>query len=595
MSATDIQKIENLLREVLDKINGIDSPKLDESASAEFIKKFESLNKKFDKKSKDFINEIKESLEKYQATNSELMENVDSALPENIRDFIASIAKEMAELKELFEKFNEEYVDISVNTSMAESKEIISLKNCVQSLNDTMDAIKEKVDSYNFKEELVPPISENVTTSINESVISNLNEFKKELFELLAKISDGINNIFENEKIFQGFELSLGEILQTQQKNKDEIIKIIIANIEEENKKLLPKILQMVNAVSFDEAAEEIKDGLYALNENLGIVNKNIEAGSLSSEKILEKVDDISGKFTDFDIVDKISKIDAVLESVSSDFNVITKGSRIDSNDYVYTLLDLESDISKVRIVLNELNNTIQDDRSLAESVTKSLSDKIAQVNTFIEKTAKLYADTDYKTLIAQFDSLNDDITSISKRTNKLILTSDDSAVKLQQNIENFQSLINKINATVENFEKSSVIKVLAKRTESLQKFMKDSIQSDNAMNEAFTYLATWIDSTTSEIETIKSEISEIKNLIAINNENSVETDTAKIEKLIKDTNKKLSDNTNRIDSLEEKIDTVTSQMQMLADSISATKNSSKKIDKIEKQIQLLISYVEED
>lgn len=595
MSATDIQKIENLLKEVLDKINGIDEQKLDEASSLEFIKKFESLNKKFDKKSKDFINEIQTSLEKYQNINNELSSGADMELPENTKDFVISISDGISELKTQFEKFSEEYADLSINTSMVESKEILSLKNSVTSLNDTIEAIKEKIESYNFKEELVPPISENVTSSVNDSLSTNLGKLKEELFELLNKISGGISNILDNEKIFQGMELSLGEILQTQQKNKDEIIKIIIANIADENKKLLPKILQMINAVNFDEAAEEIKDGLYAVNENLGIVNKNIETGSLASEKILEKVDDISGKFVNSDLIDKISKIDSVLESVSTDFNVLTKGSRLDSADYIYTLLDLESDISKVRIVLNELNNTIQDDRSLAESVTKSLSDKIAQVNTFIEKTAKLYADTDYKTLIAQFDSLNDDITSISKRTNKLILTSDDSAVKLQKNIENFQTLINKINTTVENIEQSSVMKTLAKRTESLQKFMQDSIQSDNAMNEAFTYLADWIDNTSVEIGNIKSEIEEIKNLVKAGNEIPEETDNSKLEKLIKDTNKKLIDNTNRIDSLEEKLDTVIAQMQTVTENISAVKTGNKKIDKIEKQIQMLISYVEED
>ena len=607
MATTDIKKLENLVKEILEKINNFDGQVPDKASSAEFTKKLEALNKKFDKKSKDVINEIQVMLEKYKNTEDELIINTDPEVAKDIKGFVAVITNEMMELKEQFEKFSTEYSDLTINTSMTASKEIFSLKNCVLALNDTMDSIKEKFASYDFKEELTPSISENVSISVIESLNSYLGDFKNEIFNLLAKISESIKNVIDNQKIFEGIELSLGEIIQTQQKNKEEILKIISTNISDEHKKLLPQILQMINGITFDDAAEEIKDGIYAVNENIGIVNKNVETSSMASKKILEKFEDLNKTFDKSEIAEKIAKIDSVLESVSAEFNVITKGSRLDTGDYVYTLLDLESDISKVRVVLNELNNTINDDRSLAESVTKNLSDKIANVNSFIEKTAKLYADTDYKSLLAQFDTLNDDITSISKRTNKLILTSDDSAVKLQKNIEDFQNIMKKISNTVENFEKSNILKALVERTEYLKKFMKSSIQSDNAINEAFMYLASWIDNTTVEIENIQKgitevkqksyekDLDEIKSLIKTNEGTSNECDLSKIEKLIKDTNKKISDNTSRIDALEEKFDLLISQVQTINDNITLNKTSNKKIDKIEKQIQQLISYVEED
>ena len=130
--------------------------------------------------------------------------------------------------------------------------------------------------------------------------------------------------------------------------------------------------------------------------------------------------------------------------------------------------MDLESDISKVRIILDELNHTIQDDRSLAESVTKNISDKISNLNSYVEQTSLLYTSPDYKEILMQFEALNDDITSISKRTNKLILTSDDASEKLQKNIEDFQNIMVKISETVKNFENSSVFKNLNIKTDNI-------------------------------------------------------------------------------------------------------------------------------
>ena len=178
------------------------------------------------------------------------------------------------------------------------------------------------------------------------------------------------------------------------------------------------------------------------------------------------------------------------------------------------------------------------------------------------------------------------------------------------------------------------MLKVLVERTNIIQKLLKTSQQSDNAINEAFIYLATWIDNTSEQIEFIKNELSEIKEksfekdfsdikkyikdssntTITISNKNteqmaaalsaiennitSIELpdlDLSKIEKHIKEANKRFMENSSRIDNLDEKLDTLISQINVLNENIAINKANSKKIDKIEKQIQQLLSYVEEE
>ena len=627
MATTEIKTLEKLVKEILEKVKNIGeqkskenyneafdklntkletiderlaTPKSEDNVSAEIISKFDQLNAEIEKNAQNYIQEIQKAFDNYKQNQSEFLSNEDMQNPE-IKKFVLDINNELQDIRNQFSKFNAEFTDISLNTSMAVSKEVISLKNHVLALNDSIENVKKEF----FENGSFSKLEEIYNTSYNS--------FKNDVYSILAKITDVSNDALkkidefsEELKTFEGLELSIGEILQNQQKEKAEILKIIHNSIEDENKKLLPQIMQLINSISFDESAEEIKDGLYAINENLGIVNQNIETSSSSTKKILGQIDDVSS-LVKGDLIDKLSQMNVYLSDVSNDFASLVKGSKGESDTYIYSLLDLESDISRVRVILDELNHTIQDDRSLAQSVTRNISDKIANLNSFVEQTSLLYTSPDYKEILTQFDALNDDITSISKRTNKLILNSDDASEKLQKNIEDFQKILVKICDTVKNFENSSILKTLNLKTDNMHKMLKCSIQSDKAMNEAFIYLANWIDTTSDEIKNIKDSLSLLNKEVQSNikSEETETTDFAKIEKLLKETNKKIAENTKRIDSVEENLNSisvitttleyVSSQVQVINEKLNSNKTLTNKIDKMEKQIQQLLSFVEEE
>ncbi|MBQ7450548.1 hypothetical protein IJS77_03950 [bacterium] len=626
MASTELKTIEKLVKDILEKVEKTDEQKINEEYEETFEKlnsKVEEISTKFEEKTENYIKELQDALEKIQNCRTE-SDNTDNS--NNIKDFTSIITNELLELKEQFEKFNTEFTDISLNTGMAVSKEVVSLKNHVLALNDSVENIKTKLEEYKANEYS----ADKVLSDVEDVYQTAFGNFKKDVYMVLAKITEAVNDslvnidkLSEELKTFEGLELSVGEIIENQQKNKTEILKVFKNNIEEENKKLLPQIMQLVNSISFDESAEEIKDGLYAVNENLGIVNKNIEIGSKSTEQILGQIDDITKNvktsneeittLVKEDLVNKLSQMNNFLSEVSNDFTALTKGTKEETNDYLYSLLDLESDISKVRVILEELNNTIQDDKSLAESITKNISDKISNLNTYVEQTSLIYTSPDYKQILTQMDTLNDDITSISKRTNKLILTSDDSSEKLQRNIEDFQKILEKISETVQNFEKSPVLKNLNTKTDSIQKLLTTSIQSDKAMKEAFGYLANWIDITSEEIKTIKTTVllteKTVKEIVKTpQKEDKSPEILTNIEELLQTVNKKLDENSARITAIEEKIskpvdnkkeisviEKLSEQIQEINENIIANKTMSKKIDKIEKQIQQLLSFVEED
>ena len=74
-----------------------------------------------------------------------------------------------------------------------------------------------------------------------------------------------------------------------------------------------------------------------------------------------------------------------------------------------YTFVDIESDLAKTRGTLSEIEASIKDFSTSAEGITQ-----------FIER----------------IDTLAEDLSSISKRTNKLILTSEDSHKTIKNYLE---------------------------------------------------------------------------------------------------------------------------------------------------------------
>ena len=632
MAATDIKALEKLVKEILDKVKNLgenknspvndetldkinekldtiderlSAPNSSDTVSAEIVSKVDAINSKLEEKSEDYIKEIQLAFEGYFQKSASLI-NAEDTDNLNLKDFISIITNEMIEVKNQFEKFNEEFTDINLNTSMGLSKEVVSLKNYVLALSDATDKIKEKLENY-------APDSANLTNDISEVFNANLASFKNDVFSVLAKITDGIKKFNKSLKSFEGLELSVGEIIENQHKNKDDIIKIIQNNIEEENKKLIPQIIQITDSISFDEQAEDIKDGLYAINENIGVVNKNIATSAMANREVLNQITDISCATTEVseivksDLAKKLSKIGEALDTVSNEFTVLTKGSKEDTGDYLYTLLDLESDISKVRVILDDLSHSLKDDRSLAENVTKNIADKITNLNDFIEKTSSSYSSADYKDLLLQFDALNEDISSISKRTNKLILTSDDASEKLQKNITDFQNIMSNISETVKRFEGSSVLKTLNLKIDNIQKILLSVIGANKAINEAFMYLASWIDTTSEDIKEIKADLSQLK-------ENKQESfnnkEFEKIESLINENNR-------RNDIIEQKLNFVTSRLEELSktnndtveskiekilyalENVSAKENTDStinpRLEKIENQLAQLLTFVEEE
>ena len=212
-------------------------------------------------------------------------------------------------------------------------------------------------------------------------------------------------------------------------------------------------------------------------------------------------------------IASTIQNIDVLKDNIGKINDVFFKSSdELDNYNetYIYTFIDLENDIIKLNMMLNDLQasisqnldeskNTIKDELSNVSNIVESfkientslIKNEISNVTEIVESYKNentLLIKDEISNLSSVVESTNEDISSISKRTNKLIILADEAQNTYNSNVEKFKKLTSEIIAQINNLTKlgidfSKVIKT--------QNLIASNI---NNLNEAFVYLGTWID-----------------------------------------------------------------------------------------------------
>lgn len=245
---------------------------------------------------------------------------------------------------------------------------------------------------------------------------------------------------------------------------------------------LLENLVEFFNQISFAEESEDIKDFVDQKTQEIKSEIKS-EMGS------------------NLGIQNEIREIKKNLLSLQSSLE--------EEPDYSYTLQDVETDIAKLRLALKEISEI----RGTGGAVN-----------------------------IGGLEQLSEDITSISTRTNKLLLNSDESYETLKTNLESLREVIYQFETKVKYIDNKEQMKKLDHKLESINKLALSSVQSDKIFNQTFMYLAEWIDKADSNIDSIK------QNMVK----------TTDIEKLLDKFSKKFDRQEEKIKSLEAKIEKLT-------------------------------------
>ena len=421
-----------------------------------------------------------------------------------------------------------EKVDIVAQTDY--SNDLDEIRDYIYGLEDKLSdiytktkPIEENVRKLSASDAKLTSMLETLNHKIDEIFTNNNANSQKEFEDIKHLIfaqSDFIKN-FENNSKTEAFKKCLKELtleVNNLNINSHTETKQVQKSLKEMKESIMAAVVTIFNQVSFIEESEDIKD---FVEERTDEINQN-------------------------------------LEEVTKQLKQIT--SSTDETDYNYSMQDIESDLAKLRLALNELQNNELENQS---SELANIADNVYRITSTVEELQNSMTQDEIK-------DIKSEIFTLREHTQKILASSDESYNAINTGLEGFSKVItnhltDKVDKVTEMLEKSSV--------------------SDKVMRQALIYMGEWIDSASESIDKISSnaeEIVDVKNTI---------------EKL----KKEIPEQTDILNSIEEKFDEQQERLSYFEKQISKLGNLEEKfeqqeerIDRLEMTIEKILSAVED-
>lgn len=520
------------------------------------------------------------------SNNNEEIEDIQDSL-ENIETKIDEISQtgnteNFDEIQNSLENI-ESKIDIISQTDNTENFD--DIQNSLENIESKIDIISQSEDSTtleeidNLKHQLTN-LSEKVDIVAQTDYSNDLDEIRDYIYGLEDKLSDIYTKtkpIEENVRKLSASDAKLTSMLETLNHKIDEIFTNNNANSQKEFedikhlifaqsdfiknfennskteafKKCLKELTLEVNNLNINSHTEtkEVQKSLKDMKESIMAAVVTI----FNQVSFIEESEDIK----DF-VEERTDEINQNLEEVTKQLKQIT--SSTDETDYNYSMQDIESDLAKLRLALNELQNNELENQS---SELANIADNVYRITSTVEELQNSMTQDEIK-------DIKSEIFTLREQTQKILASSDESYNAINTGLEGFSKVItnhltDKVDKVTEMLEKSSV--------------------SDKVMRQALIYMGEWIDSASESIDKISSnaeEIVDVKNTI---------------EKL----KKEIPEQTDILNSIEEKFDEQQERLSYFEKQISKLGNLEEKfeqqeerIDRLEMTIEKILSAVED-
>ena len=482
-------------------------------------------------------------------------ENVSSKIDDkfNLLDkkFVDTIVEKYEEVKMLSTQYNKSFEQISGSVSelvtrFADSKDEINnnLKTLVGGINKSVDELK-----ASFADLKAQIMNKSFDEAFHESVRNQIKGIEELIHDQLGFIEDindlcgsNLPEIVEvNTLVKHSIAKSLDEI-SAKLSSHDEAAGTLKNDLNNLKSDIITRFIDVFNQISFVTEQEEILDFIQEKHSELITILSHIVTTTGDIEEVKEGVSLVDNKL---DVLkDDIDLINEKLTSImSSDGDI----------DYVYSFRDLESDIANLRIVLNEMK---EDNKSQEFADLISSTNNIYEiVNTIKSELPKFEAEEFKK----DFNNLAEDIVSISTRTNKLILTSDESYKTLQDNLQDFKLVIDDLDERTRNFAHESGIDKLDVKLAAINTMIKSGAQTNQVFNQVFEYLAEWVDKAGEQLAVISDKVDTLDDIgqirVMLEDLRAEAQDNTDSAELVSALEQVFDKQTKRISSLEAKLD----------------------------------------
>lgn len=475
-------------------------------------------------------------------------------------------------------------------------------------ITSMLEKLSAKIDSIPHN---IPQNVQIQSENCDEPVVNNIvdtTEFQKSIEEVKNLISEQQSYIelmdSDDEKI-ETFKECLDNLtleIDNLTSNSNDDNERLQKSLKEMKDSLMTAVVSIFDQVSFIEESEDIKDfveektdeiyqeiegintrlGKLATSDDLAERLKSVATVDDITEKLksIATVDDITEKLksvaTVNDITEKLKNV-ATSDDINSNLAAVTQQLRRmttndEADDYVYSMQDIETDLAKLRLALNDLQQN-----NLQSSELALIADRLHAITSSVDMLTQ-----------DEMSALKKELTTLKEQTQFLIATSDKSYNVLNSGMEDFGQLLN------EN---------ITQKVDKICTMLEDSADSDDMVRKSLTFMGEWIDNASINLDKICTNSDEIEKVaatavkikgIAQDNFEQCELLTKQIEALeekfdaFEELEERFEQQERRIERLEMNIEKVLDAIENIDDT-----DVNRKIDRLEKQILKLSSGIE--
>ena len=486
---------------------------LDKKVIETIVDKYEEIkvlsmehNKVFDKIS----NSVSDILSKFVDSKDEINAN--------IKTLLSGVNKSVDDLRASFADLRSQILNKSFDEAFHASvhNQISGIENLVKEQMGYIEDISDLCCSN------LPELSE-MNTIVKHGIVQSISNIQEQINSRGREVSNEFNTIKDSISNQEGY------IKQELNALKTDIV---------------TQFINVFNQISFVAEQEEIIDF---------IQEKHSELITILSH-IVTTVDEVETVKDNLAVVD--NKIDTLKEDIDLINEKITSIMSSEGDiDYVYSLQDLESDIANLRLVLNEMKS---DNKSKEFEELISSTNNIYQIVEIIKSELPKFEAEEFK---KDFNNLAEDIVSISTRTNKLILTSDESYKTLQDNLQDFKLVIDDLDERTKNFAHESGIDKLDHKLASINTMIQNGARTNQVFNQVFEYLAEWVDRAGEQITTISDKVDTLDDIgqikVMLEDLRAEANDNSYAEEIVSSIENVFEKQAKKISSLEAKLDKI--------------------------------------
>lgn len=530
----------SLISEKIDILAASDNYDLIEDVRDEILDALQNIQPKSDNSEiKDLINSLDAKIDILADTDSTIQLSDLRVAIDSIEDKIDALAlagEDSAEIDDI--KTTLKTIENEINKLNSEQAvQGSEYSEIFDTIKDSLDVIEYKIESGET-EENIKKLSE------TDAKITSMLELLNHKIDIISSSEDSLNAAEDIEDVKQLILAQTDYIERFERNSKTDAVKKCLKELTEEVNYLSSN--SNTNSKQVQKAMKDMKEAIMAAVVTI-----------FEQVSFVEETEDIK----DF-VEEKTDVINQNLVEVTKQLKQIT--SSTEDTDYNYSMQDIESDLAKLRLALNELQNNSIESQS---SELSNISDTLYKITSSVEELQNSMTQDDIKDL--KYD-INNGLEGIGK------------------------NLTNQI----------------SRKVDKVTKLLEKSSDSDKVMRQALIYMGEWIDSASesmnkistnsdeivdvkSAIEDLKSSMPEHKEILTSLEEKFDEQQErlSYFEKQIS----KLGTLEDRFDEQQERIDRLEMTIEKVLSAVEDIDDSrvTRKIDKIDKQLAKLSTNIE--